>query len=145
MRVFQPGSCSFLCQLLLLSITVHTVRFHCIYPRNVWMKHVNNDKKWKQALQCFISIKLPWKQIQAVIDVTSLQPPTPSSIQLWQKITLPGEPDQLNCTAGHRVPKIPLHISLWWWVHTPWKLHPKPARFPGKFSTYFKRLRLHQK
>lgn len=99
------------------------------------MKDINNDKKWKQAFQCFISIKLPQKQIQAVIDVAALQSPTPSSIQLhFSKKLLPGEPDQLYCTAGDRAPKIPLHFSLWWWVHTPWKLHPKATGFPGKFS-----------
>lgn len=135
-------SCSFLCPLLLLSITVLTVRFHCFYPRNVHMKDINNDKKWKQALQCFISMKLPQKQIESVIDWTPLQSPTLCSIQLSQKAALPGEPDQLCCTAGDRgAPKIPLHFSLWCWVH-----HPENCilaiGFPGKISTHFRRLRL---
>lgn len=132
----SSASCScFPSQLILWDFTVFIQGMH------VWKTWKWNNK-WKQALQCFISIKLSQKQIQAVIDVPPLQSPTPSSIQLWQKNTFPGELDQLYLTADTRgTPKIPLHFSLWCWLHTPWKLHPKAVGLPGKFSTYFKRLR----
>lgn len=111
------------------------------------MKDIDNDKKWKQAFQCFISIKLPQKQIQAVIDVAALQSPTPSSIQLHFSKKLFYLESQISCIVLQvsELSKSHCISHCGGGFHTPWKLHPKATGFPGKFSTYFKRLRLCKK
>lgn len=118
-------------------------------------------KKWNQALRYFISVKLScvscrradkgWDFLLCIITYTLFNSAvTPSSKKLFY---LKG---QNSCIAPHMTESLPksdcishygmiifVHSCRDRWAHVPWELHLKAIEFPGKTSTYLKRLRLY--
>ena len=90
----MPVACAF--------YLIHRMRFHCIYARNVHIDDRNKHRKWKQALQYFTAIKLPWVWCRRA-DTGWDFPPGVIAYTVFDSTVTPSS-EKLICLEGQIIP-----------------------------------------